>query len=227
MLDPLPVEEELSVVLAGRFQGADFGSEKLVAKGILSLQEGQRVLPRKKRTLLIGTGFTLDGITLFVTPSKLNLETHDVSCGDRLRDLVLGILHHAMGTPSQACGINYEFFFTLPHDQARDELLFRQAPVNRKWSGVLEHPMVRNLTVSGQRGGKFPGENNVSVRPWKRQEHGIMVAVNYNFPIPSDSEAHELPKLASEFLEKEWSPALAFAHRAVRNLFSNGSSHAS
>jgi hypothetical protein len=226
MLDPLPVEEEVSVVLAGPFERADFEPQKLVARGILTEDEKARTLALAKLRSP-GMGFTVDGITLYVAHRKLNIETHDVSRSDRLRDMVLGILHHATGTPNQACGINYEFFFALPHEQACEQVISRQASVHQQWSGILEHPTVRELIVSGQRWGKFPGENNVSIRPWKRKEHGLMVAVNYHFPMPQDHAGQELPKLAAEFIEKEWSPALGFAHRAVRHIFTDGGLNAS
>ena len=90
----------------------------------------------------------------------------------------------------------------------------------------MENPKARELYVSGQRGGRFPGENNISIRPWKRKSHGLLVGVNYHFPMPKGEEAQDLPKIAAEFLEKEWSPALAFAHRAAENVFANGVSHA-
>jgi hypothetical protein len=224
MLDPLPVEEELSVVLAGPFDRLDFEAGKLAEMGVLLPNEEHRPL-RRLRPNPADTGFWIGGIMLFVTPKKLNIETNDISRGDRLRDLVLGILHHLTGTPTQACGINYEFFFDLPDERARDEVLARQASVQGKWSGLMENSMARELCVSGQRAGKFPGENNISIRPWKRKSHGILVGVNYHFPMPKGCQPKELPRRAAEFLENEWSPALAFAHRAAENVFAKGVSH--
>jgi len=221
MLDPLPAEEKVSVVLAGRFERTDFEAEKLVSDGILTAQEGHDARPYRK-TISTGSGFRVDSITLFATPSKLNLETNDLSRGDRLRDLVLGILHHATGTPSQACGITYEFCFVLPHDQARDEVIFRQAPAHERWNGVLEHPTVRQLSISGQRWGEFAGQNNVTIRPSRLRDHGLVVAANYHFPMPKGRDKQELSKLAAEFLEREWSAAFSFANRVAKHVFADG-----
>lgn len=227
MFDKLPDEEEVSVVLAGPFEPGDFEPKKLVAQNILLPQEGRKAIPYRN-IFSAGSGFKFDGITLFVASRKLNLETHDTSRSDRLRDIVLGILHHAKGTPNQACGINYEFFFSLPGEHAREQLMLREAPVHQYWSGVLEHPTVREVTVSGKRFGKFPGENNVTLRPWNRRGHGLglIVAVNYHFPMPKDCAADQLPELAAKFLEKEWSPALTFAQRAAKHVFAHGGNNA-
>lgn len=223
MLNPLPVEEELSVVLAGPFERTDFEREKLDEWGLLLPNEEHRPL-RRLRPNPPDTGFWIRGLMLFVTPKKLNIETNDISRGDRLRDLVLGILHHLTGTPTQACGINYEFFFNFQDEQARAEVLARQSSVKR-WSRLMENSMTRELRVGGRRAGKFPGENNISIRPWKRKIHGLLVGVNYHFPMPKECEPKELPRRAAEFLENEWSPALTFAHRAAEHVFANGTAH--
>jgi len=226
MLKKIPDQEEVSIVLAGPFKPSEFEPEHLAMQGVLLPQERQSALPYRK-VLSAGSGFTFDGITLFVASRKLNLETHDTSRSDRLRDIALGILHHADGTPDRACGINYEFFFSLPYEQSRDELMFRQAPVNEQWSGVLQHPTVRQLTISGQRRGKFPGENNVTLGSWRRSGSrvGIIITVNYHFPMPRNCAVKELPKCASKFLEEEWSPALAFARGAAEHVFAIGGIH--
>ena len=225
MVAPIPSEEEVSIVLAGKFETNNFDPQNLLNVGVLMPHEA-RSAHLYRKLFSTGSGFQIKGITLFAAPNKLNLETHDTSQSDRLRDIVLGILHHEIGVPSQACGINYEFFYILPDYLELEQVMFQTASIHQKWGAILEQPRVRQFTVSGLRTGPFPGENNVTVRPWKRKGHGIAVAVNYHFPMPREVDVSQLRRLASEFLEQEWSPALAFASRVSKLVFANGYSHA-
>ena len=61
MLDPLPVEEELSVVLAGPFEPTDFEAGKLAEMGVLLPNEEHRPL-RRLRPNPSDTGFWI-GLT--------------------------------------------------------------------------------------------------------------------------------------------------------------------
>lgn len=128
--------------------------------------------------------FSTEWFRLEVLPERVLLSTTQGQYYEPMRDLALGTFRILRHTPITKMGINRDFHFRMPSEEAWHAIGHRLAPKDA-WKDVLLEPGMASLSMQGRRPDQHQGAINVKVEPSNRVKPGVFISVNDHYE-PTD-----------------------------------------
>ena len=198
-----PTIEGLSIVLLGSFNPQIFQPAWFAAQGLIRKEEGDTAQVQVIHPEV--TIFGMEWAKLSVDHDRFGLEssTNQQFSPELLRDLTLGTFRLLSHTPVKMMGLNRLFHFAIESEEIWHSIGHMLAP-KEIWTGLLEKPGTRSLSVQGIRTDHYKGQILVKVEPSALLQPGLFIHINDHFearnpePISSAGEMMDI-------LEKNWS----------------------
>ena len=157
--------------------------------------------------------FTVDWLSLQVTPDRLQAQTTDLAHYEVLRDLVLGTFRILEHTPVEKMGINRHMHYRVTPDDKY--VAFGHFLVPKQPWAILEDPRTMSVSVAGlQRRGSDSVKLTVKVEPSVRVRPGVFISTNEHY----ESETPEGTAILLASLERNWDAAMLNAKKIAEHL---------
>jgi len=117
-----------------------------------------------------------------VMADSLQASTLDPGESERVRDFVVGVLSTLRTTPIAAMGINHEFHFAMPDEEAWHRIGDVLTP-KAIWGDVLRLPGMLNIGIQGVRSDNFAGRIQIRVEPSMRVPLGVFTIYNDHYDL--------------------------------------------
>lgn len=181
------------------FQPAWFGAEKLIQREEAERAEIQVIASE-------AVVFSVGWLGLEVTHDRMAVHTSQSQYSDPLRDLVLGTFRLLRHTPIKQMGINRLAHFRSANDEDWHNFGHLLAP-KEPWTGVLEHPGMRRLSMLGERSDGYSGRILVTIEPSVKVKPGIYFEVNDNYLNDATGAGREADRMM-EILDSVWQTSI-------------------
>jgi hypothetical protein len=195
----LPELDEAVVVIVGKFNPAIFHPSWIVAQGLLNKQE----LEAANLELVHpdATSFKMASFRFDITRDRFLVGSSDASCAVMVRDIAIGILSILEHTPVRMCGINRLLHFRCSSESKWHHIGHTLTP-KEYWTGLLENPGMRSLTIEGKRPDSSAKYLRISIAPSPRVEHGVFFDFNEHYELKEPSVT-----VAMDALKTHWDTA--------------------
>ena len=209
-----PEIEGVGIVLVGSFnpkifQPAWFAAENLIRKEEAQEANIQIIHPQV-------ASFSLDWLHLQVTDEQFTATTTQSSFYEPLRDLVFGTFRLLRHTPIRMMGLNRDFHFRMPSEEAWHAFGHRLTP-KELWASVLKEPGMRSLTMEGLRPDDLLGYIRVRVEPSIRISPGVFINVNDHYAVKEVETSRGCDEII-DILAREWKRSLDRSAEIVSSL---------
>lgn len=213
---PKPEIESVSIVLVGSFNPKIFQPAWFAAENLIREEEEQAAkIELIHRQVAI---FSLDWLHLQVTDEKFIATTTQSSFYEPLRDLVLGTFRLLRHTPILKMGLNRDCHLRMPSEDAWHAFGHRLTP-QEPWSGILEKPGMRSLTMEGVRPDNLNGYIRVRVEPSVRVHPGVFINTNDHYEVKDSAMVRGCDEII-DILDQEWKSSLDRSAEIVSLLWS-------
>ena len=201
-----------SIVAVGDLNPAIFQPAWFAAEGLINRGEAQaaNVQVISSQAALFDVD---DWLSIQVLPDRFLAGTSHEPYYRPLYDLVLSTFSKLVHTPIKMLGINYSYHCRL--DDGSWEYLSEQLAPSERWSGFLDRPRMRSLTMERQRPSGPKGCQRIKVEPSVRIKNGIYLETNHHYDI-DDEESGTRPML--RVLSEEWGGKAAESKDVVKRL---------
>lgn len=172
---PETVGEELSIVLIGDFNPKIFQPAWFVSQSLLRASEAEA--SNIELVHADFTSFSTDWFVMQVARDRFTITVKSSAYKSHLRDLVLGTFHNLSHTPLTQMGINYSARLRFINE--RDWHCFGHFLLPKNpWSGLLNTPGMRSVSVEGKRPDEIPGLIVVTADPVRNMNNEAILRVN-------------------------------------------------
>ncbi|MFQ5853081.1 MAG: hypothetical protein ACE5JU_21180 [Candidatus Binatia bacterium] len=175
-----PKIEGISIVLLGAFSPPIFQPAWFALHDLIRSEEAEAATVEVIHTEVVS--FSIAAVKLQVTPNRYAASTVNPSAYEVLRDLTLGAFRILSHTPIRAMGLNWDLHFRMTSEQSWHEAGHRLAPKDL-WTGIIEKPGMRSLTMEGVRPDSNPGYIRVRVEPSIQVHPGVYININDHYEI--------------------------------------------
>lgn len=164
------------------------------------------------------TNFHTDWLTISVTSNRFIATCNRDESNQLMRDLVVGTCQLFQHTEITAVGINRNFHFQMPSEEAWHALGHKLTPKDI-WKGVLKEPIgMVSLQIQGTRPDEFKGSINVVVQPSVRIRLGAFVQVNDHVDLDGD-KWDKTGAAAAKLIESKWKVSFARCRTIAESIF--------
>ncbi len=208
-----PEIEAVNAVLVATLEPAEFQPSWFAAENIVFRKEE---LASAKIDVIFrdAVSFSVDALRVDVTRERFAAYATKHSAYELLRDLVVSTFRLRSTTPVRAMGLNREFHFRMPTEDAAHAVGHTLAP-KKPWAGILDEPGLRSLQMQGKRPDSRNGYVLVRLDPSPEIVPGIYVHVNDHFEFNPPDGARAIDTLESvwrESLERSYQIASALVN---------------
>lgn len=192
-----------TIIAVGDLNPAIFQPAWFAAEGLITREEAQAA----KVDMISAQAalFQVDWLNLQVLPDRFVAATEHEAFYRHLVDLVASTFSKLIHTPIRALGINYSGHYRLESNAQWISVSDQLAPKNR-WSGLLESPIMRSLTMGSPRMTGPKGHLQIRVEPSVRITNGVFVEMNNHYDV-SHEEAGCRAMLS--VMSRHWSGTFA------------------
>lgn len=214
MSEPKPEIEAVSIVLAGSFNPRIFHPAWFAKENLIQESEGQTA---EIQVITSDVAvFSIGWMGLEVVHDRFAITSNQPQYFDALRDLVSGMFKLLRHSPISQLGINkLEHYRSLNEDEWH-QLGHRLAP-KEPWTGLLEKPGMRRLSMLGVRPDQFAGKLLVTVEPSVKIRPGVYFEVNDHYQNDVADEGRSCDRMV-EILNVSWQQSLERAANITRTL---------
>ncbi len=171
--------EQANVVLVGGFNPQIFQPAWFAKHNLLGNSETESAKIGVIHPEIVD--FVADWCHLNITQERFVARTSRADCFPRLRDLVKGTFTLLRHTPVRQMGLNREFHYSMPTNEAYHDVGYKLAP-KEPWTGILEKPGMRSVAMQGQRPDTtYKGLIFVVVEPSRRVKDGVFLQFNDHY----------------------------------------------
>lgn len=209
-------KESASVVFLGQFNPAIFQPAWFAAKALLSATDVdagriQVIHPRLST-------FSAGGFDIQVLQERFTASVEQSIDQVRLRDLSASVFDILTETPISRMGINWVFVHRIETEDAWHEVGHRLAP-KAIWTGILNTPGMRSVTMQGKRPTGPTGAVNVKVEPVDSGPgaYALMIEINHDYTQPR-AGSNEPADYFVKILRSEWDRLKGETSQLVREL---------
>lgn len=192
--------EVSSIVLLGSFNPKIFHPIWFASEGMVSKLEAESAEISVIHPEI--SSFSMNKLQYEVTRDRFLIQTTYAPSFAVMKDLVLGafgLLHY---TPVRSLGLNHEFHFLLDSEETWHQFGNKAAP-KELWSGILEKPGMRTLTMEGVRTDNRKGYIRIEIAPSLRVHPGVFIAMNDHFQM-EETESKIGCQQMLDILKQEW-----------------------
>jgi hypothetical protein len=211
--------EGCSVVALGSFNPAIFQPQWLAAKNLIRSSEADAAkiqIIHQQASI-----FSLDWLTLQVTPDRFSVETSDPTKILPLRDLVIGTFKILEHTPLTSYGFNCHRHYRMPSEPEWHAFGHFLAP-KAIWKDILIEPGLRVLNMLGKR----PDSDaviGIQIEPSLKIRPGVFFQINEHHDIAPKKDDDEEIIVSSntliESLRSSWDGFIAYSRDSSDILF--------
>lgn len=196
--------EGASIVLVGSFNPQIFQPAWFSAESLIRKEEGETAQIDLIHPKV--AAFSTDWLRLQVTDEQFSVFTTQSAFYEPLRDLVMGTFRLLCHTPIRMMGLNWDFHFRMPSEEAWHTFGHRVAP-KEPWAEALKEPGMRSLTMEGKRPDSFNGYIRVRVEPSVRVHPGVFININDHYEVRSSEPLRGCDEVI-DILDREWRRSL-------------------
>lgn len=180
------VAEEFNIVMIGDFnpkifQPSWFSSENLI-------RESESESANLEIVHSDFTSFSTDWFLMQVAREKFNAGVKSAAYKTHLADLVIGTFQKLNHTPIHQMGLNLNLslrFKSLEDWNSFGHFLLPKAP----WSGLLNKPGMRSVSVNGPRDDDLPGYIQMLIDPVLHSQSDVTIRMNNHYERKDDDKA--------------------------------------
>jgi hypothetical protein len=177
---PELAKDVLGIVVRGHFNPAIFSPAWLFGQKLIGAEEYAdstvEVITRELASFRCGWAL------ISVTQDTLQIQTEDAAEFERARDLGVGTLRTLPHTPVGALGINRDVHLSVASEAGWHAIGDALAP-KEPWSGTLEIPGLKSLTIWGVRPDLYSGRVQVTVEPSNIVPQAVYIQYNDHYSL--------------------------------------------
>jgi hypothetical protein len=200
-----PEIEGTNIVLLGDFNPKIFQPAWFAAQQLIRNEEADDANIELIHQAFVR--FSLEWLRVEIHQNRFLAATHLSPYYKVLRDLVVGTFRILKHTPVRMMGINADFHFPLPSEDAWHAIGHRLAPKDM-WNKLLNKPGMRSLSMEGHRPDDYIGRITVRVEPSTRIEYGVYVHVNDHYAIKDQESSLGCDEII-DILESSWEKSIS------------------
>ncbi len=153
--------------------------------------------------------FEMEWLQLQAVRDRLQIGTVRESYYEVLRDLAVGICTLLPHTPIKGLGINRDFHFRMPSEEAWHAVGHTVAP-KEPWQGILTRPGMRSLAMQEDRtDDQYPGYLLVKIEPSVRaQPYGIYININDHYQSSTGPDSSLVVDEILAVLHERWESSM-------------------
>jgi len=187
-----------SIVAVGDLNPAIFQPAWIAAAGLINRGEAQAadIQVISSQAALFDVH---DWLSVQVLPDRFFAGTSHEPYYRPLYDLVLSTFSKLVHTPIKMLGINCSYHCRLGDESW--EYLSEQLAPSERWSGFLDRPQMRSLTMERQRPSDPKGYQRIKVEPSVRMQNGIYVEINNHYEVDAEESGC---RAMLRVLNEEW-----------------------
>lgn len=165
------------------------------------------------------TRFSLDWLTIEVTPNRFTLKTTQEPFFEPMKDLILSLFSILQETPLQAVGINHLRYYALPNEERYYGFGDKLVPLSL-WKEALVDPRLINLEIVEQkRKDKLPGSFSIKIQPSDLQlstPFGVLITTNDHLGLSSPKGEREGEII--ETFSNNWASSLQRSSEVINSI---------
>lgn len=159
--------------------------------------------------------FNAGPLNLNVARTRFHVGTTSATSFDVVRDLAYGTFELLNHSPVSAIGLNRQFHFKMPDEEAWHATGFRLIP-RENFDAVLDPPGMEHLRMQGSRpDSDRPGLVRITIQPSARVTNGVYVEVNDHFDLAGDDDGARMVNML-DLLRDEWEISMERSEKTAK-----------
>lgn len=205
-----PEIEGISIVLVGAFSPSIFQPAWFALHDLIRSEEAEAAHVEVIHPEVVSV--SIAAAKLQVTHDRYIASTINPSAYEFVRDLTLGAFRMLPHTPIRLMGLNWDLHFRMASEERWHEVGHRLAP-KEMWTGILEKPGMRSLTMEGVRPDSHQGYIRARVEPSTQVHPGVYININDHYVV-EDHKPEQGCESIMNILLSNWKAFLGRSQKA-------------
>ncbi len=208
-----------SIVLVGNFNPKIFQPAWFAKEGLLKESDANAAEIQLINSDVVV--FYMSWLRLEVTLERFVVMTSQDPYHETLKRLVMETFRLLKHTPVHQMGINWNMDFKASSKEKWNTIGHTLAPKDGIWKPLLKDPGLSSMTIQDARENPaFPGHTNITVRPSKKVDSGILFDVNDHYHLPKSSDENGC-SFMMDALQQNWEQSRERVQHVVSGVMEN------